>query len=174
MTSEQALFLRDYLLPAIEEEFLATRRVLAAVPEEQTTYRPDPKSRTAGELAWHIVATELKFFEDIARGSFAGSDQEAHNPTRSLAELIGHYETNFKLSVEQIRKMSGEQLATPINFFGIADLPAVAYLSWLNNHTIHHRGQLSASLRSMGSRVPAIYGPSADEMWTPQESTAKA
>lgn len=28
---------------------------------------------------------------------------------------------------------------------------------------IHHRGQLSTYLRPMGSRVPAIYGPSADD-----------
>ena len=28
---------------------------------------------------------------------------------------------------------------------------------------IHHRGQLSTYLRPMGSTVPAIYGPSADE-----------
>ena len=28
---------------------------------------------------------------------------------------------------------------------------------------IHHRGQLSTYLRPMGSTVPSIYGPSADE-----------
>jgi uncharacterized damage-inducible protein DinB len=28
---------------------------------------------------------------------------------------------------------------------------------------IHHRGQLSTYLRPMGSKVPAIYGPSADD-----------
>jgi hypothetical protein len=28
---------------------------------------------------------------------------------------------------------------------------------------IHHRGQLSTYLRPMGSTVPQIYGPSADE-----------
>ncbi|MDQ3419050.1 MAG: DinB family protein [Acidobacteriota bacterium] len=29
-------------------------------------------------------------------------------------------------------------------------------------HTVHHRGQLSAYLRAAGSKVPSIYGPSAD------------
>ena len=28
---------------------------------------------------------------------------------------------------------------------------------------VHHRGQLSTYLRPMGSTVPSIYGPSADE-----------
>jgi uncharacterized damage-inducible protein DinB len=41
--------------------------------------------------------------------------------------------------------------------------PNVTYLGFANNHSIHHRGQLAAYLRAMGSKVPAIYGTSADE-----------
>ena len=36
------------------------------------------------------------------------------------------------------------------------------FLGFANNHSIHHRGQLAAYLRAMGSKVPNIYGPSAD------------
>jgi uncharacterized damage-inducible protein DinB len=42
-------------------------------------------------------------------------------------------------------------------------LPAYVYLSFVQNHSVHHRGQLSAYLRPMGGKVPSIYGPSADE-----------
>jgi uncharacterized damage-inducible protein DinB len=45
----------------------------------------------------------------------------------------------------------------------VFNLPAVAYLGFLNNHSIHHRGQLAAYLRPMGSKVPNIYGGSFDE-----------
>jgi len=31
------------------------------------------------------------------------------------------------------------------------------------NHIIHHRGQLTMYLRSLGAPLPGIYGPSADE-----------
>jgi uncharacterized damage-inducible protein DinB len=44
-------------------------------------------------------------------------------------------------------------------------MPVVFYLTFVNNHSIHHRGQLAAYLRPMGSKVPAIYGGSADEPW---------
>ena len=37
------------------------------------------------------------------------------------------------------------------------------FIGLANNHSIHHRGQLAAYLRAMGSKVPAIYGGSADE-----------
>lgn len=165
MTAEQAVFLRDFLLYGIEGEYETTRKVILAIPDERSDYRPDPKSRTARELAWHIVAAELDFFKSIADGAFA-SLEEMPNPTSSMAEMAELYEREFKAGVERIRNLSAEQLSTPINFFNVFNLPAVNYLTFLANHSIHHRGQLSAYLRAMGSRVPAIYGPSGDEMWS--------
>jgi uncharacterized damage-inducible protein DinB len=39
----------------------------------------------------------------------------------------------------------------------------VTFLAMAQNHSVHHRGQLAAYLRAMGSHVPSIYGGSADE-----------
>jgi uncharacterized damage-inducible protein DinB len=41
-------------------------------------------------------------------------------------------------------------------------MPAVSFLALSQNHTIHHRGQLSTYLRPMGGKVPSIYGESYD------------
>ncbi|HZS08663.1 MAG TPA: DinB family protein [Blastocatellia bacterium] len=172
MTAEQSLFLRDFLLPAIEGEFATTKKVLAAVPDERADYRPDPKYRTARELAWHIVASELYFLEGIAKGSFEGGGEEPPNPTKSMAELIALYENGFRAGLEKVSQLGGEQLAKPINFFQVFNRPAVAYLTFLKDHTVHHRGQLSAYLRPMGAKVPAIYGPSGDEMWEAGEAAS--
>ena len=60
-----------------------------------------------------------------------------------------------------------EQLLTPIEFFGVFNLPAALYLGFLNNHSIHHRGELTTYLRPMGSKVPSIYGGSYDEPFNP-------
>jgi uncharacterized damage-inducible protein DinB len=165
MTPEQALFLRDLFLQEIQGEFATTKRVLEAVLDDKSDYRPDPKSRTARELAWHIVNTEIFFLNNIARGSFEGPTEEPPNPTKNTAELVAYYETNFKTGSEKIKQMTGEQLTATIPFFNVFNFPAVNYLTFLLNHSIHHRGQLSAYLRAMGSKVPAIYGPSGDEMW---------
>ena len=56
-----------------------------------------------------------------------------------------------------------EQLAKEIDFFGMMKQPAIGFVDFANNHGIHHRGQLAAYLRAMGSTVPSIYGGSADE-----------
>ena len=49
---------------------------------------------------------------------------------------------------------------------GVFNFPAAFYLAFLNNHSIHHRGELATYLRPMGSKVPAIYGGSYDEPFT--------
>jgi uncharacterized damage-inducible protein DinB len=59
--------------------------------------------------------------------------------------------------------MTGDELAKIVDFYGMFQLPAAAYLNFANVHCIHHRGQLSAYLRPMGGKVPSIYGGSADE-----------
>jgi uncharacterized damage-inducible protein DinB len=77
-------------------------------------------------------------------------------------------------AVDRIRALKAEQLATPIDFFGAFNLPAAFYLGFLNNHSIHHRGQLAVYLRPMGAKCPSIYGGSYDEPWVPAEASSAA
>jgi uncharacterized damage-inducible protein DinB len=49
-----------------------------------------------------------------------------------------------------------------LSFFGMFEWPRLRFIGFANNHSVHHRGQLAAYLRAMGSKVPDIYGPSAD------------
>ena len=45
----------------------------------------------------------------------------------------------------------------------VSEQPIGQFLWFILFDSIHHRGQLSTYLRPMGGKVPAIYGPSADE-----------
>ena len=46
----------------------------------------------------------------------------------------------------------------------LMSMPKIAVVrSFVLNHLIHHRGQLSVYLRLNNVAVPSIYGPSADE-----------
>ncbi len=162
MTIEQAAFLRDFLVQGLEEEFGATCRVLGAVPDENNDYRPDARSRSGRELAWHIVEGDIQFLSCIANLAFVFGEEKA-NPTESMAEMVGYYEAGFRDTMARIRALTPEELATPVDFMGIFNYPVVSYLTFFSNHSIHHRAQLSTYLRPMGAKVPAIYGPSADE-----------
>ena len=73
------------------------------------------------------------------------------------------YAEGFPEKLKAVRAMSDADLSKTVDFFGMFQWPNVSYLGFANNHSMHHRGQLAAYLRAMGSKVPAIYGGSADE-----------
>jgi uncharacterized damage-inducible protein DinB len=146
-------------------EFPATVRVLSAVTDANRDYRPDPKSRSAWELVTHIATADVWFIDSIERGAFefdAEAAKQAEAQFRSVSEVAAFYEATLPARLDRLRNLSGEQLAQPIDFFGMMKMSRAAWIGFANNHSVHHRGQLSAYLRALGSKVPDIYGPSAD------------
>jgi uncharacterized damage-inducible protein DinB len=160
-TAEQAQGLAMVLIGGIENEIPLTKKVLAAVPQDKLGYTLGEKGRTAKDLMWHIVQADLMFAEGIAAGEFARPQGKAAPETSQ--EMAAVYESDLTAALAKVKALSGAQLAKSINFMGIFDMPAVIYLQFLNNHCIHHRGQLSTYLRAMNAHVPSIYGGSADE-----------
>jgi uncharacterized damage-inducible protein DinB len=163
ITPEFALGLREMMLDGVTRELEITKKVLSAIPDAKADYQPDPHARSAWELAWHIANSDVHFLDSIADLAFK-MDTPEHKP-KNIAEVVAWYDQNFKRAVDRVRAMSPQQLLTPINFFGVFNFPAVLYLTFLNNHSIHHRGELATYLRPMGSKCPSIYGGSYDEPW---------
>jgi uncharacterized damage-inducible protein DinB len=162
-TPDFALGYRAMILDGLAREVETTKRVLAAVPEGKKDYRPDPCARTAWELAWHLANTDVQFMDGIADLKFTmGARPESEKP-KTVAELVEWYDKNMQRSSDAVRALSGEQLMMPVGFMGVFNMPAAFYLGFLNNHSIHHRGELATYLRPMGSKVPSIYGGSFDE-----------
>ena len=174
LTPEFALGYRAMMLDGVLREAEVTGKVIAAVPDEKSEYKPDPHARTAKELAWHLANTDIQFLDGIAELNFS-MDTPEHKPETS-AELVAWYDENIKRGVARVAAMTPEQLLKPINFYNVFNLPAVLYLGFLNNHSVHHRGELVTYLRPMGSKVPSVYGGSYDEPFqmpaTPQETAA--
>jgi uncharacterized damage-inducible protein DinB len=164
LTQDFAIAQREMMLKGLEREMETTKKVLAAVPDSKRDFRLDPKSRTAWELAWHLASSDVQMLDEVADRKFDMAPRFKQEP-KDIADLVNWYETNFLRAANRIRAMTPEQLTTPVDFAGVFTLPVVFYLGFVNNHSIHHRGQLAAYLRPMGSKVPSIYGGSADEPW---------
>ena len=162
ITPDQANFLMARALSTLKMEHAITKRVIEAIPLDKGDYRPDEVSKTAMELAWHIAAAEKRFFSAVCAGSFDFTPISRPDSVRNSADLSAWFEQMFTASVERIEQLSGEQLTRIIDFRGLFQFPAVAYIQVGMNHTIHHRGQLSMYLRPMGAKVPSIYGESYD------------
>jgi len=166
MNPEQAKFLVDYLAKLWEGEFPATLKVLAAVPDKERDYKPDAKSRTAWELATHLATSDIWFIDSVIAGSFNFDPEVAkkvEGQFKNIEEVVSYYKREFPAKLQQLRNVPTSKLTEIVDFFGLMKQPNVTYLGFANNHSIHHRGQLAAYLRAMGSKVPAIYGGSADE-----------
>ncbi len=162
MTPDEAKFLLASYLPSITTEWETTKKVLRALKADRMDYRPDPKARSASELAWHIVSSDVWLLEGIAKGEFSMAEKEQPEELNEVGGMIAWYEAAALPLLEKIQSMDGETLARPISFFGLFNHPGVVYLPFLQHHSIHHRGQLATYLRPMGGKVPAIYGGSAD------------
>ena len=161
LTPEFVLGLRAVMLDGFKNEAETTKKVIAAIPDAKSDYRPDPNARTAKELAWHLANTDVQFLDGIADLNFKMEAPE-HKPQTS-AEVVAWYDEHVKRGIARVEALSAEQLLTPVVFFGVFNMPSVFYLGFLNNHSIHHRGELATYLRPMGSKVPSIYGGSYDE-----------
>ena len=139
-------------------ESKTTRNVLARIPEG-SDYRPDPKSRTAQEIAWQIVCEEKMLMDALE----SGKTEWAPAPMpASMKEVLGTYEQQSADLSKRWRALPAERWNGSLEFFGSQRPASPMAWSFLFD-IVHHRGQITTYLRPMGSTVPQIYGPSADE-----------
>ena len=162
LTPEWAIFFRDYMLDALRREQPVTQRVVEAIPVDKGDYRPDAVSKSALELAWHLVGAEHRFMDAVVTGVFDFSNSGRPADLTNSAEVARWYVRTFHDDINRLAALSAEQLMKTVDFRGLFQLPAVVYLHTASIHSIHHRGQLSMYLRPMGAKVPAIYGESYD------------
>jgi len=162
MTADNAMFLlRGVYLPTLKNESQLTKKVLEAVPADRADHRPDPVSKTAMELVRHIAAADVRFADTVINGRFeTGAVLPAD--LKTPAEIATWYEQTYAERLETLKNLTSEQLTNMVDFRGMFQRPAVMFLMIGAHHTIHHRGQLSSYLRSMGAKVPSIYGESYD------------
>jgi uncharacterized damage-inducible protein DinB len=165
MNPEQAKAAADLMITIWGDEARATCQVLSAVGKGKRDYKPDAKSRTAWEIATHIATADVWFIDSIINGKFIWDEEGAKKAAaqfQDAASLEAFYSKAFPEKLKALRALSGDTLLQPLSFFGMFEWPRVRFIGFANNHCVHHRGQLAAYLRAMGSKVPDIYGPSAD------------
>jgi len=139
-------------------------RVLKAVPDGRLDYRPDPRSRTAGELAWLLAMEEAALVTLLDTGTIEWKEGK---PPASVAEIVAAFERDAAAVDERLARLDEAGWEKKARFL-LAGAPpwedAIGEFVWgFLFDAIHHRGQLSTYLRPMGGKVPQIYGPSADD-----------
>ncbi len=154
---------KDLFLGFWDKEAAATRKVLSRIPDG-SDYRPDPRSRTAREIAWTIVREEIVLGDGLEKGVLEWADV----PTpATMKEVLATYDKHHDDLTRRMHALEAARWEKPVPFMygGQEVMKETGYQNaWgFLFDIIHHRGQISTYLRPMGSTVPQIYGPSADE-----------
>lgn len=153
----------DFLMKDLEGEIPATMAVFGAVPESGLGYTPHEKSKTALGLVRHMTLEDEWILNSIADGQFTPPPDDSDQcGMMTPADAIARYKERIPAAIAKVRAMSGEKLGQELNFMDMFKMPAINFISMMVRHTVHHRGQLSTYLRPMGSKIPPIYGPTAD------------
>lgn len=155
---------KELFLSFWEKEAPATRKVISRIPQERSDYKPDPKSRNAREIAWLIVYEEIVLGEGLVNGAIDWKEVPA---PATVKEILDTYDKRHDELTRKLRELPASrwEAKIPFMFGGQEVMKDTGYQNaWgFLLDAIHHRGQLSTYLRPMGSTVPQIYGPSADE-----------
>jgi uncharacterized damage-inducible protein DinB len=154
---------RQFYLERLKAETPMFVKVLKALPADKLSYKPHERSPSAEQIAW-MIARETKNCVEVAR-DHQTAWKEA--PAPPLAGIIKEFEEAAKELIDLAAKMDDASWKQPAEFYYqgkmVSNQPAAEFIWMCLFDAIHHRGQLSAYLRPMGGKVPAIYGPSADE-----------
>ncbi len=154
---------KDLIIKFWKKEGRTTRNVLARIPEG-STYTPDPKSRPAAEIAWQIVHEEKTLIDGLERGVLEWVNVKA---PATMRETVEAYDQHLATFAERLTALDTAKFEAQIPFmFGTHEVNrSTGYAqAWgFLFDIIHHRGQITTYLRAMGSTVPQVYGPTADE-----------
>jgi len=154
---------REFYVETRKKELPAFVKVLKALPKDKLDYKPDDRSPSAEQVAWTLVHQTM-ICSDVAKNA---RGEWIDSPAPSLEEMIEKFEQASNELIETVSKMDEETWNRKAQFVYqgkvVNEQPAGQFIWNMMFDAIHHRGQLSAYLRPMGGKVPAIYGPSADE-----------
>jgi uncharacterized damage-inducible protein DinB len=156
----------------------STTRLLEELPTDQYDFRPDPKGRSIGELAWHLSEIDACLSFGIAEGRFRLEDEppDLKRP-REIKLLAPGYLRVHEQAVARLENLENDQLDDSVTFFDGRQLTIRDVLwSELLHHLVHHRGQLVLMCRMAGGTPPGLYGPNREEMQAMRANmeTAKA
>jgi uncharacterized damage-inducible protein DinB len=163
----------ELLLAELDREAVGICKTLERVPEGKNEWKPHEKSMPLGSLAT-IVATIPAWLDMVVNMDELdinppGGPKFRQQEWKTRRDLLGQFEASLNKGREVLQKTTDDRLLnTKWRMLAagklMSELPRyVAIRDGVFNHMAHHRGQLTVYLRLNEKKVPAIYGPSADE-----------
>jgi uncharacterized damage-inducible protein DinB len=163
--------MKTYLLAELNREVERSRSALEQVPEDKSDWKPHEKSMAFGYLA-NMVATipmwiTMQINQDDLDIAPKDGPKFEMKPLNTSAEYIEALDKAAAGAREAFANTSDEHLNSKWQLKAggnvVMEAPRYEMVQDSLLHLAHHRGQMTVYLRLMGAKVPAIYGPSADD-----------
>ena len=163
--------LTELVLAELESEAARSRRALEQVPEGKHDWKPHERSMVFGYLA-DMVANmpswvAMVINQDELDINPPGGSQMRREPMNTSAAFVAALDKAMATARTALTKTTDEHLMTKWRLLAggkvASESSRYVMIRDTINHWAHHRGQMTVYLRLMGAKVPALYGPSADD-----------
>lgn len=161
----------ELFLAELGREAERSRHALEQVPEGKYDWKPHEKSMIFGALANMVATIPSWIAMEVTKNELdvapAGGGQMDQTRKDTSAALITALDKSAGEAREALEKTTDEHLMTPWRLLAhgqvVMESPRHVMIRDTINHWAHHRGQMTVYLRLLGAKVPALYGPSADD-----------
>jgi uncharacterized damage-inducible protein DinB len=158
----------DMLLPEFDHEMATTRTLLERVPDGRFDWKPHAKSYSLGQLAQHVATLPWWGHVTLEQSEFDVAGNPQGDPVATRDAVLALFDRHKAATRQALSGKTDAELMAPWALKNgaatIFSMPKVTvWRSFVMNHLVHHRGQLSVYLRMQDVPLPAMYGPSADE-----------
>ena len=155
------------LLAEFEAQAPVTRKFLERLPNNKLTWKPHPRSMTAGQLAYHLAFVPGGVVRAAQKDQITPPDFQFTQPA-TLQEILDTFDQSIATVREVLPGIDDTAMNATWRIVAgdqeIAAMPRAAFLrNIMFNHWYQHRGQFSVYLRQLEVPVPSSWGPSADE-----------
>ena len=163
--------LTEFFQEQLDREVERSRKALEQVPDGQYQWKPHERSMIFGYLADMVATIPTWITMEINRDELDIAPAEGQGtkkaPKETSADLVKALDEAAAEARSALEKTTDEHLATNWKLLARGQVvwegTRIEMIQDTINHWAHHRGQMTVYLRLMGAKVPALYGPSADE-----------
>ena len=161
----------ESMLPEFDHEAATTRLLLERVPDGKADWKPHEKSMSLGQLVIHIATLPQWAPVTLKQTEFdtnpPGGNAYSPPPFESLAQTLKTYDEGVAVARAMLAATTDGEFMVPWTLKkggqAMFSMPrAGVFRTFILNHAVHHRGQLSVYLRLCDVPLPTIYGPTAD------------
>ena len=163
--------IKEFLSAELEREVARSRKAIEQMPEGKADWQPHEKSMQFGYLADMVATIPTWIVFQLEQDSLdiapADGSKFPRTPKVTRADYLKALDDAASQARQAFRQTTDEKLTSTWQLKArgtvVQEGPRHQMIQETISHWSHHRGQMTVYLRLMGAKVPALFGPSADE-----------